>query len=781
MSQSRSEQTQNISGKRRNSLSLRTRLVLFVLFVSLAPLIIIATRDTIQTQQALTNGAEASLNSSAIQTANSVDAFIQAKLDEIGVEAQLNDFVTYLTLPPLQRSGTPAESAALSLLNKLGKKGDIFHDDFQYINSYALVDTNGNVLVDTVSSNIQKNESGETYFSQIQLATRPIISLAVYSNDNTVSITFTSKIMNSNGDYIGILRVKYYSDVFQNVIAKSVGPAIKTDASVLLLDPLHIRIADNQHPELILKSIVPLEVTDYLLAVNSHRFLNIPAEQQATNYPDFELALDNAERQPFFRAEITPDTPGDDTIAVAFLKTQPWIITYSRPTSSFLADIQEQTRTNIILIIAASILITIITTLAVRVLTRPIVSLTQIANAISEGDLSARAEINTQDEIGFLAAAFNTMTGRLQSTLVELEQRVNERTADLQKNTKELETIAVIAREISIVRDIDTLLNLSAELIHDRFKYYHVGIFLVDERSEFAVLRAGNSTAASQMLEQNYKLKVGLEGLVGYVTRTGQARIALDVGTDAIHFQNPFLPDTRSEIALPLRSRSITIGALDIQADTPSAFSEQNIRILQLLADQLAAAIENAQLAQQVEETYTELNNAYSLQTQNVWRSTISQHERPAYEYDGLQVRSVPQNLPNDLLNQLKKGEPIIVEGNLDHEKTTLMVPLMVLNQVIGVIGLEQEDPNHIWTEGEISIAQAAANRAGITLENARLLEESQRRAFKERAIFESTSRIGSVSNIENILQTTAEEIERVLNGSEVILQFKDDKDSQPS
>jgi GAF domain-containing protein len=272
---------------------------------------------------------------------------------------------------------------------------------------------------------------------------------------------------------------------------------------------------------------------------------------------------------------------------------------------------------------------------------------------------------------------------------------------------------------------------------------------------------------------------VGQEGLVGNVTRTGQAHIALDVGSDAIHFQNPFLPQTRSEITLPLRSRSVTIGALDIQTDIQSAFSEQDIKVLQLLADQLSAAIENAQLVQQVNQTLAELNNAYRLQTQNVWQTAIDQNEHPAYEYDGIQVRSMPQNLPDNLLQQLENGEPIIIrandEQNNSHAKTTLMVPLMVLHQVIGVIGLEQEDPDHIWTNEEISIAQAAANRAGITLENARLLEESQRRATKERAIFDATARIGSALDIGNILYATTEEIERILGDSEVVLQFSND------
>jgi len=450
---------------------------------------------------------------------------------------------------------------------------------------------------------------------------------------------------------------------------------------------------------------------------------------------------------------------------------------------------QQASSTQNTLILYASLTVAvfgIILYLLTRSITQPLRRLTQYAGHLSAeklhlvgGKFAEPIQIHTRDELEDLADAFNQMSNDLAQAFETLEEKVADRSRHLERRSLEFETIAEVAREITIIHDLNTLLNVSANLIRERFKYYHVGIFLVDERGEFAILRAASSIAAQKMLEQNFKLKVGQEGLVGDVTRTGQAHIALDVGTDAIHFQNPFLPQTRSEIVLPLRSRSVTIGALDIQTDVQSAFSEQDVKVLQLLADQLSAAIENAQLVQQGEGTLAELNNAYRLQTQSVWQSAINQYKRPSYEYDGIQVRAVPQHLPNDLLKQLENGEPIIIKENDEqmdsHTKTTLMVPLMVLNQVIGVIGLEQEDPDHIWTNEEIAIVQAAASRAGITLENARLLEDSQRRAVKERTIFDATERIGSALNIGNILNTTAEEIERILGNSEVILQFNND------
>ncbi|HNO85857.1 MAG TPA: GAF domain-containing protein, partial [Anaerolineales bacterium] len=273
---------------------------------------------------------------------------------------------------------------------------------------------------------------------------------------------------------------------------------------------------------------------------------------------------------------------------------------------------------------------------------------------------------------------------------------------------------------------------------------------------------------------RKYKLRVGQTGLVGNVTSTGQAYIALDVGRDAVHFENPFLPNTRSEIVLPLRNYNVAIGALDIQADVPTAFDERDMQTFQILADQLAAAIENAQLAHQVAENLAALTNANRFQTQQTWRTVIEQQRHSAYEYDGLQIKAVPQDLPADIMKQLENGNPIVYQQPTQGRdvKHILMVPLIVFNQVIGVIGLEQEKADHNWTDEDVTIAQAAANRAALTLENARLLEESQRRAIKERAIFEATSRIGSALSVENILQATAEELERVISGSEIILQF---------
>ncbi len=772
MSQSTPAQTQNTPGGRIGATSLQTRLVLFVLLIGLVPLIVIAVRDTLQTQRALTNSAEASLRTSAEQTANSLDTFIKTTLDAISIESQISDFTTYLSLPPAKRDGSPEQARAEDLLNKLNTK------DPANILSYALVDVDGNILLDTAKHDTPVNEADEAYFPQMRFSTKPVLTEVIYDDNKETTITFANRVLGANGEYVGILRVKYDSNVLQSIVVHSA--ITSSNALVLLLDQSYIRLADSRNPGLIQTSVAPLSPVDYLLAIETKRFLDIPLEEQTTDFRDFEDALDNASAQPFFRVDITPNIPGDDTVAVAFMETRPWVVAYSQPTSVFLADVQNQTRANTILVIGTLVLIAIITTVVARSLTEPIVALTKVADAISQGDLGARAEVATSDEIGSLASAFNSMTDQLQSTLAGLEERIFERTADIQKRNLELETIADVAREIAIIRDMDTLLNVSTDLVREKFNFYHVGIFLVDERGEYAILRAASSVAAEQLLERKYKLRVG-QGLVGNVASTGQAYFALDVGKDAVHFENPLLPNTRSEIVLPLRSHNVTVGALDIQADVPTAFDERDIQTFQILADQLAAAIENAELSQRIEQSLTALTSANRSQIRGTWKAVIDQQMQSAYEYDGLQIRAVPQDLPADVLAQLDSGNPIVYKQDTGNEETknVLMVPLMVLNQIIGVIGLEQDDTNHVWTEEDIAIAQAAANRAALTLENARLLEESQRRAAKERAIFEATSRIGAALSMENILQATVDELSRVAGGSEIILQFQSDNEPE--
>jgi len=760
--------TQNISGKRRNAASLQTRLVFFVLLVALIPLIIIATRDTLQTQKTLSNVAEISLKSGAVQTANSLDSFVQTTMDSISVEAQFIDFKTYLTLSPVQPI---VQARALDFLNSLRNKSN------KRIISYALVDKNGIVLLDTLGINVNNDESGEAYFPQVRFSNGPIASVVTYSEDKTTSIIFATKIVNINNDYLGILRVKYDSKILQDIITQSVGPS--TDASVILLDPLHIRMADSQNPELILKSVVPLEKIDYLLAVNSHRFLNTPREEQATNYPDFEAALDNAENQPFFRTDITPKIAGDDTIAAAFMKTLPWIVTYSRPTSIFLADVQKQIGTNIILVIGMLLVVSVITTLTARSLTNPIITLAKVANSISQGDLSARAEIKAVDEIGMLASAFNSMTERLSENVANLEERVASRTKELEsanevnaRRARQFESIAQVSRAINQTQGLQDLLPQIAQVINQQFNFYHVGIFLLNANNEYAVLAASNSEGGQKMLARNHKLKVGLTGIVGNVAGTGVPRIALDTGADAAYFNNPDLPETHSEMALPLFSGQQLIGVIDVQSTEQNAFGQEDIQTLTTLADQVSIAITNARLYEDTQKALLESEMLYRGDIQSGWEKFSRSKKLSGIRRQGMKSTLLLDPLEVPGAAEVTRSGNIYQRNADQNDNSSLMtIPMKLRGETVGILHV-RTDERRKWNDDEMDIITAIVERAALSIESARLLEESRSAAKKERVIGEISTKISAGTEIETILRTVVRELGSQIGGTQITVEM---------
>ena len=424
--------------------------------------------------------------------------------------------------------------------------------------------------------------------------------------------------------------------------------------------------------------------------------------------------------------------------------------------------------------------------LITRSITEPLHRLTQYTSSLTveqlrlkEGKLPNTIQIRTRDELEDLAEAVNWMATEVARGFETLEEKVADRTRDLERRSLEAETIGKVARNITTVRDLDTLLNNAANVIQEQFKYSHVGIFLVDDLREYAFLRAATGEAGQQMLAQNHRLKIGESGIVGYVTQTGQPRIALDVNRDTAHLRNPLLPDTRSEMTLPLISGSRIIGALDVQSVMEAAFNGSDIQTMQTIADQLAVAIDNVRLIERTQESLNELNALYKDQARKTWRQ-VAQARPTAFEYDGLNIVAGRQKLPMDMLEQLSGGRSIILRDSLAHKKTktgeehtTLLVPLMLQGQLIGTVGIEKVGLSHEWTQDEVSMAENAATQASLALENARLLEETQRRAAKERTIGEISTRIGGLVDIDKILQATIQELSQTLPGAEVAIQFQ--------
>jgi GAF domain-containing protein len=362
-----------------------------------------------------------------------------------------------------------------------------------------------------------------------------------------------------------------------------------------------------------------------------------------------------------------------------------------------------------------------------------------------------------------------------------LEQRVEERTAELDaanrqtsRRALQLQTITELSESIAQLKDLNEIFPAATRLISERFGFYHVGIFLVDRDREFAILQAANSEGGKRMLERSHRLRLGT-GVVGFAAQTGQPRIALDVGTDAIFFDNPDLPSTRSEVALPLKSRGETVGVLDVQSTQAGAFSNEDLQVLTALANQVTIALENARLLTETRAALIQVQEVYNEFTRAEWSRIASQAQQRGFRYQAGHIQVLEKTLKNtEVTSAVESGDIVTKQTNGSEQKhDSIAVPVKLRGEVIGILHIESDDLNKSWREDEISLVQAVAERAALAMENARLFQDARRRAAKERLISEATSRISSALSVENILHTTAEELERALGGSEVLIHFQ--------
>jgi len=374
------------------------------------------------------------------------------------------------------------------------------------------------------------------------------------------------------------------------------------------------------------------------------------------------------------------------------------------------------------------------------------------------------------------------MTSQLQDTLAGLERRVAERTADVdlarllsERRAQELQSISEISRTISTEQRLDVLLPLISRLVSERFDLYHVGIFFVDETRRFAFLQAANSNGGQKMLARGHRLDVGI-GLVGTVARTGDPRIALDVGSDAAFFDNPDLPETRSEMALPLNIRGQTIGVLDVQSTKPGAFTESDANTLGILGEQVAIAIENARLFGQTQQAREEAESLYSQILRREWGSFNQQASTIGYRQTSTGGKSIKKPILTNEINQsLKSGQVVAFDGTGKRSTPSVAIPVKLRGQTLGVINIKAPTKDRKWSQDEINLAQAVSDRLALALDNARLLQESQRRAAKEAKIGEVSAKISASINMRNVLETAVAELGRALPGSDVVIQLDTD------
>ena len=375
--------------------------------------------------------------------------------------------------------------------------------------------------------------------------------------------------------------------------------------------------------------------------------------------------------------------------------------------------------------------------------------------------------------VGHISNALES--ARLLEDIQKRHQELSQVYAQTERRALYLETTAELARAVSSLVNPQDLLDRAVDLVSVGLDLYHTGIFLLDENEEWAVLTAASSEGGKRMLDKGHKLRAGEQGIVGWVTQTGKPRIALDVGEDAVFFNNRYLPNTRSEMALPLKAGNRVIGALDVQSVTEAAFTEEDIAVLQILADQITVAIQNARLFQQTQSALEEVQALQRYYVSQEWERTAAQRDDLKAEYRRLGVPSVETHLTPEMRLAFEQETPVVLpdlrgltlDGNGSdggHEEepqsaisplSALAIPIRLRGEVIGVLDLQETDEPRNWTAEEIAMATAVADQLALAVENARLFEESQRRAGQLAAAAEVARDATAILDVDRLLEET--------------------------
>ncbi len=385
--------------------------------------------------------------------------------------------------------------------------------------------------------------------------------------------------------------------------------------------------------------------------------------------------------------------------------------------------------------------------------------ITRLNLAAKRAEENEKAQIEAYEQLRILQAS--------------LEQRVQDRTAELTMRGSELEQIntqvhrralqfealAQVTQTIISVHDLQQLLPRIATVISENFNFYHVGVFLLDEANEYAVLSATSSAGGQKMLERKHRLKVGEQGIVGNVTLTGKPRIAMDVGVDAVFFDNPELSETHSEMALPLKNEDRIIGALDVQSTESGAFTDEDVQMLSLLANQVSLAIANARLFDETRRALTESQAISRQVTREAWGKLPAEQNLIGYRYNLAGATPLDQLVPlTDEMPSKNNGKP--------KESNRVAVPIELRGETIGMLVVQS--PSREMNQDQMDLIKAVAERVAISAENARLFDETTRRAERERLVSDITGKIRSVNDPQAMMQIAMDELRNALGASRV-------------
>lgn len=554
--------------RRRGSLGRRMAFVLLPLVV--IPVVLMGAIAYLRTRDILRQQANAQLVSAAEAQASTLDQWARTREQRLQLGTQRRPLldetanlmmVTDVSLaPPASRETLRAE-----LLSLQAREGEMLFSSLLVVRA-----SDGLILASTRPEweNIALPAVRDHELPLDTLATRPVFDDAVLSPSNSSIVTLAPMRITGGASADSIL-IGVHSDLRLGALMQQLQVywemrgvyRVERGATYFIMAP------------------------DLIIRLD--RYATSPEALAVANHPVFQ-AIQTA-------ASGTLAYTSLDGIPV--LGAYEWIpewglgVVAELPQSDVYAELDSLAPFSLGLIVIVALLTVIVVIFITNRMLRPLGTLSQLAVRISHGDWEYRAPEDRNDELGALATGLNRMADDLSGLYHSLEARVESR-------TQQIRTAAAVARAVVSTPVLDDLMRRAVELIRDRFGYYHVSIFMLDDEGKTAVLRESTGDVGSAIKARGHRLAVGSQSIIGWVTANNEARIASDVRSDPVHFTNELLPETRSEAAVPLQVGGRVLGALDVQSTDPGAFSAEDIEVLQTLADQLSAAIQNARLAQ---------------------------------------------------------------------------------------------------------------------------------------------------------------------------------------